>query len=281
MARSAGTAAATVAAAVAAAGLLALLPPAIRGAHPPPAWAGEPTPLTEVQGAPAPLPPAPTAEEVAASRAASKPPKGPAAKLAARAKAAAAAGDFDAAAAAYDALIEAAPGYAGGYSNRANVEVSRPRLAAAAADYTAALRLAPYADDAWVVLLNRASVRTALGDGAGALADLDAAVVTRSRGPGCAKGEGILWAIRALAYMTVGRYDAALADFSRAVEARPNEVAPWWLAYGQVLVENSRAGDGVGILKRVEGRYGTEDDPHAVLAAVQFVRGRVAEAETE
>lgn len=96
-----------------------------------------------------------------------------------------------------------------------------------------------------------------------------------------AKGEPILWANRGLAYMALGRYEAALGDFTRAVEARPNEVAPWWLAYGQVLVECSRPGDGVGIFKRVEARFATEDDPHAVLAAVQYVRGRVAEAETE
>ncbi|KAK1869113.1 hypothetical protein I4F81_011595 [Pyropia yezoensis] len=159
----------------------------------------------------------------------------------------------------------------------------RPPPATPAGDYTTALSLAPLADDAWVVLLNRASLRTATGDGAAALADLDAAVAARASvgGPAAAKGEGILWANRALALMALGRYDAALADFSRAVEARPNEVAPWWLAYGQVLFECSRPGDGVGILRRVEGRFQGEDDPHALLAAVQFARGQVADAETE
>ena len=60
-------------------------------------------------------------------------------------------------------IEELAPTFAGGYSNRANVRVALKDYAGAVADYEVALRLSPLADDAWVNWLNRGSTLLAAG----------------------------------------------------------------------------------------------------------------------
>ena len=66
-------------------------------------------------------------------------------------------------------IDELAPTFAGGYSNRANVRVALKDYAGAVADYEVALRLSPLADDAWINWLNRGSTLLAAGEAERAL----------------------------------------------------------------------------------------------------------------
>lgn len=61
-------------------------------------------------------------------------------------------------------------------TNRANVRIARGDYAGAVADYEKALQLAPLATDAWVTYLNRGSTLLAMGRSAEALSDLSLSV---------------------------------------------------------------------------------------------------------
>ena len=60
-----------------------------------------------------------------------------------------------------------------GYTNRANVRVARNDYAGAIADYGKALELAPLVDDVWVTYLNLGSTLSAVGRADAALPYLD------------------------------------------------------------------------------------------------------------
>ena len=72
---------------------------------------------------------------------------------------------------------ELAPNYAYAYTNRANVRIARGNYAGAVADYERALQLAPLATDAWVTYLNRGSTLLSMdGRAARRSSDLDTSV---------------------------------------------------------------------------------------------------------
>jgi len=77
----------------------------------------------------------------------------------------------------FNLLVEdLAPSFSGGYANRANVRVALKDYAGAVEDYEMALRLSPLSDDAWVNWLNRGSTLIALGQPERALPDLQRSV---------------------------------------------------------------------------------------------------------
>lgn len=197
---------------------------------------------------------------------------GASAQLYATAKREAQFGNFPAAVDSYNKLVEAEPSFAPARSNRANVLVAQGKLTASIPDYTAALELAPLESDVWVVLVNRGCVFLALGQVQSALDDFNAAL---------ARGNGDLTAIysnRASCFERQEKWDRALRDYQRAVEANASDVQPWWMRYALVLFEEDRSQDAVGILKRVATRYDASE-VHAALAGVLFARGDIVEAE--
>jgi tetratricopeptide (TPR) repeat protein len=197
---------------------------------------------------------------------------GASAQLYATAKREAGFGNFPAALESYNQLVQAEPNFAPAQSNRANVLVAQGKLAAAIPDYTAALELAPYESDVWVVLVNRGCVYLSLGETQSALDDFNAAL---------AKGNGdptAIYSNRAACFERQANWDRALRDYQRAIEANASDVQPWWVRYAMVLFERDRSQEAVGILKRVATRFNASD-VHAALAGVLFARGDVEEAE--
>lgn len=197
---------------------------------------------------------------------------GASAQLYATAKREAQVGNFPAALDSYNKLVEVEPNFAPARSNRANVLVAQGKLAASIPDYTAALELAPVESDVWVVLVNRGCVYLALGQEQSALDDFNAAL---ARGNGDATA---IYSNRAACFERQEKWDRALRDYQRAIEANASDVQPWWVRYALVLFEEGRSADAVGILKRVAARYDASD-VHAALAGVLFARGNIVEAE--
>ena len=128
-------------------------------------------------------------------------------------------------------IDELAPTFAGGYANRANVRVALKDYAGAAADYESALRLSPLADDAWVNWLNRGSVLLAAGEAERALPDLQRAVELSkaAAAQGANQAERLTLLARGSALHSLGRYQQAVADYGAVVVKDPNKVDPFWL----------------------------------------------------
>lgn len=184
-------------------------------------------------------------------------------------------GDFDGALSTYDSLISEAPTFAPAYSNRANILVSRNRLALAIADYDIALQLAPLDGDAWVIYVNRAVALLAQSGKTNARAALDDLNVAYSR-----KGnDPLVLQNRASAYEALGKWDSAIRDYQAALSYSGNDVKPFWLRYALVLFQKGKESESIAMLKRVGGIYGV-DDVKAALAVVYFEDGDLGKAET-
>ncbi|KAJ8905443.1 hypothetical protein NDN08_001950 [Rhodosorus marinus] len=198
---------------------------------------------------------------------------GQAASIFGAARKAAEFGDLDTALAKYDELVVAAPTFAGGFSNRANIEVVKERYEAAIADYSKSIELAPLSGDTWVVYLNRGSVYNKLQRYEEAIRDYNRALELRPE-------ESLVLANRASIYSSRGKWDMALNDYRRAVEKKPGNVEPFWLDYALALYQRGNTQESVGILRRIVAKYPTEPLVRGALAVVLFDRGDLAEAET-
>lgn len=180
-------------------------------------------------------------------------------------------GDLDGALRAYDKLIDLAPTFAPGYSNRANLLVVKGRLDDAITDYSHAIELAPKDGDTWVLFLNRGSTRLALGqDPRIALDDLNESYTRKGADP-------LVLANRAAAYEALGKWESALRDYQNALKG--NNVQPFWLRYALVLFERGKSTEAIGILKRVLNNFKV-DDVKAAMAAIFYENGDLASAET-
>lgn len=186
----------------------------------------------------------------------------------------AAAGDIDGALQAYSELLDLAPSFAPAWSNSANILVAKKQYADAITYYTTSLELAPRDRDTWVVLLNRGTTQLALGEVSRALDDMNAALALGNA------NTAVVYSNRAPCYEAQGKWDMALRDYQRAVEANGNDVQPWWLKYALVLFERDRSQESLSILRRVAARYDASD-VHAAMAAIHFSRGEISQAESQ
>ena len=164
-------------------------------------------------------------------------------------------------------IDELAPTFAGGYANRANVRVALKEYAGAVADYEAALRLSPLADDAWVNWLNRGSTLLAMGKAEQALPDLQRAVELSkaAQAQGANQAEKLTLLGRGSAYHALSRWQAAANDYGAVVNAEPMKVDPFWLRYGLELFQIGQAQDALGIIRRVAAKFDIEPECQLAL----------------
>jgi len=137
--------------------------------------------------------------------------------------------DFAGAIADYTKAIELKPDHPNYYLNRGNAEAAKGDLDAAIADYNQAIELkADYAD----AYLSRGGSRSTKGDTEGALADYAIAIKLKPafwraylyRANVECKSSGMIdnWEIPLVAAEAVDKMDAALADYSQAIEINAN-----------------------------------------------------------
>lgn len=164
-------------------------------------------------------------------------------------------------------IDELAPTFAGGYANRANVRVALKDYTGAAADYEAALRLSPLADDAWVNWLNRGSVLLAAGEAERALPDLQRAVELSkaAKAQGANQAEKLTLLARGGAQHELGRYQLAAGDYGAVVVMDPNKVEPFWLRYGLELYQLGQPQEGLGYIRRVAAKFDIEPESQLAL----------------
>lgn len=183
-------------------------------------------------------------------------------------------GDLAAALREYTKLVDVAPDFSGGFSNRANVLVGLKRYEEALGDYDRAMELAPLSMDAPTLLLNRGVTRSVMGNRQGALADFNAGLTID-------RFNLLLLANKGRVCVQLGRYDEAVAAYGAVVNRKPNDVQPFWLDYGLLKLEMELPLEALGILKRVAVQYTTVDDAHAALAVALAARGDELGAEAE
>jgi len=179
-------------------------------------------------------------------------------------------GQWDKATRYYTKAIEAAPDYALGYSNRANVYVIFGRLEEALTDYDRAVKVSSQPGamyeglpDRWLLFLNRGTTRLALNrDPQKCVDDFDQAAVLRN------KPETLVVQNRAQAYERLGSYNLALGDYANAVALKSQEVQPFWLRYAGVLFEARRDQEALVVLNRVKTKFSGEAEVNVALAAI-------------
>ncbi|EOD25826.1 hypothetical protein EMIHUDRAFT_205984 [Emiliania huxleyi CCMP1516] len=178
----------------------------------------------------------------------------------------------------FNLLVEdLAPSFSGGYANRANVRVALKDYAGAVEDYEMALRLSPLSDDAWVNWLNRGSTLIALGQPERALPDLQRSVELSK-----AAAEKLSLLGRGSALHALGRWEAAAADYGAVVSKAPSDVQPFWLRYGLELLQVGRTQDALGIVRRVAAKFDIEPECQlALYAATNAAGGERGTAEAQ
>jgi tetratricopeptide (TPR) repeat protein len=198
-------------------------------------------------------------------------------------------GDLGAAERLFQIYIEKEdPASASARSNLGNVHLQQGRLAAAAADFDAAVERAP---DAPVIRLNRCVAREALGaeaaaagDAAGAahlwrhaLADADAAVAGDPK-------EFAAWYDRGLVQMRLASTDedwaAARESFDRAADLAPG-LAGYRLRAAALAFQCGDAERARLALRGVARKSPAYAEAHAALAAVEWARGEGGAAEEQ
>lgn len=180
-------------------------------------------------------------------------------------------GDFDRALDTYNELVNLAPTFAPGFSNRANILVAKGRLDEAIKDYSRALDLAPRDGDTWVLFLNRGTTRLAAGDDPrSVLEDFNAAYARKGADP-------LVLANRGAAFEALGKWESAIRDYQNALKG--NDVKPFWFRYALVLFQKGKSVEAKAILKRVINNFKV-DDVRAAMAAIYYEDGDVATAET-
>lgn len=111
------------------------------------------------------------------------------------------------------------PDYAESYSDRGNARLAKGQYAQAATDYSEAVRLAPNSP---IYLNNRCFAYAVLGETEKALADCDSAIKLAP------KRTATLYDSRGYALTRAKRYDAAIRDFSTALEIDPKHASALW-----------------------------------------------------
>jgi len=164
-------------------------------------------------------------------------------------------------------IDELAPTFAGGYANRANVRVALKDYEGAVADYEAALRLSPLADDAWINWLNRGSTLLAAGQPERALPDLQRAVELSktAAAQGANQAEKLTLLARGSALHALGRYQLAAGDYGACVTKDPNRVEPFWLRYGLELYQMGNGQEALGYIRRVAAKFDLEPESQLAL----------------
>jgi len=168
-------------------------------------------------------------------------------------------------------IDELAPNYYGGYTNRANVRVAVGNYAGAVADYEAALRLAPLSKDVWITRLNLGNTQLAMGQADEALVNLQRSYEL-SRAPGARADQGktdYTLLGRASAYHALGRYGEAAADYAAVVAKAPTDIQPFWLRYSLELFEVGQRQEALGVVRRLAGKFDIE--PESNLAACSLL----------
>jgi tetratricopeptide (TPR) repeat protein len=153
---------------------------------------------------------------------------------------------------------------------RANVRVARKDYTGAIADYTAALRLAPLADDVWVTLLNRGSVYEALGRLNEALDDLQRAVTLSKADRYTLLGRGGI-------YHSLGDYAKAADDYGAVVTKFPSKVEPFWVRYALDLFEKGDRLESIGIARRAAGKFDIEPECNLAVCSLLWRDGSDAD----
>lgn len=126
-------------------------------------------------------------------------------------------GRYDSAVAAHDFAIEADPGLAAAFVNRARAQEKLDRLNEALADYAAAISLEPANPDAY---LGRGALMLARGAPDRALPDFGRALELDP-------GLGLARYNRGLAHLQLGNYAAAEMDFSAVIGGDPREAGAY------------------------------------------------------
>jgi len=128
-------------------------------------------------------------------------------------------GQYDRAIVDHSEAVRLRPDYPEGYSDRGNAKMAKGLYAQAALDYSEAIRLAPRAPS---YLNNRCFAYAVLGQTDQALADCDNAIKLAP------KRTATLYDSRGYALARAKRYDAAIRDFSTALEIDPKHASSLW-----------------------------------------------------
>src|SRR6185436_3700729 len=104
------------------------------------------------------------------------------------------------------------------YALRAQIHLSTQNYSAARDDAARAIELAPNADDVFKPLVTRGMARAMLGDGPGALTDLDRAILVHPQEPA-------LFYNRAQVRLSVGDVPGGCADLRAAAAGGRNDAA--------------------------------------------------------
>jgi len=171
-------------------------------------------------------------------------------------------------------IDELAPNYYGGYTNRANVRVARGNYAGAVADYEAALKLAPLAKDTWVTYLNLGRTLIALDQAPAAMPYLQRSVELSNANGGSGDPRLALLG-RASAYHQLEQWSLAADDYGAALAKRPSDVQPFWLRfYSLDLYETpARRAEALGIVRRVAAKFDIEPETQLAACSLPWAGG--------
>ena len=172
-------------------------------------------------------------------------------------------------------IEEFAPNYAYAYTNRANVRVALKDYAGALPDYTRALELAPLASDTWVTLLNRGTTLNALERKVEALGDLDKAVELAKKSQNNQARFALLG--RGGVYHDLGRYSEASADYMTVLEVSPADVQPFWVRLALDLLETGRRPEALGFARRTSAKFDLEPETNLATCSMLWRDGSQAE----
>ncbi|CAM9409695.1 unnamed protein product, partial [Choristocarpus tenellus] len=63
-----------------------------------------------------------------------------------------------------------------------------------------------------------------------------------------------------------------------AVSQKPGDVQPWWIRYALVMFQEERTFDSLAYLRRLQSKFGEENEVKAALTAVYFGKGELGPA---
>lgn len=170
-------------------------------------------------------------------------------------------------------IDELSPNFYGAYTNRANVRVARGNLAGAVQDYEAALRLAPLANDVWVTYLNLGSTLLAAERPSDALPVMQLAVKLSKEDRLALLGRGSVM-------HALGQWSAAVNDYGAALAKAPTDIQPFWLRYSLELYQFSeRRPEALGVVRRVAAKFDIEPETQLAACSLLWADGSSVERE--